>query len=55
MYKTIGYIALGVAAAYVTMRITFHMAGQRAMRKNIQAEFDHVLHSDEHKAKGRYE
>ncbi len=50
-YKIIGYIALALIAVYIALR----MAGQWAIKKLIRAEFEHVLNSEEHKVKGRYD
>ena len=50
-YKIYGYIALALLAVYLGLR----MAGQFAVKKLIRAEFEHVLHGEEHKVKGRYE
>ena len=50
-YKIYAYIAIGLLALYLAIRI----AGQRAIKKLIRAEYEHVLHSEEHKVKGRYE
>jgi len=51
IYKIIGYIALAVIAAYIGLRI----AGERAFKKVVESELNHVLHGKEHKVKGRYE
>ncbi len=50
-YKTIGYIALGTLAAYITLRVM----GQRAINKLINAELEHVINHKDHKVKGKYE
>ena len=50
-YKILAYAALALLAVYFAMR----MAGQWAVKKLIRAEFEHVIHSEEHKVKGRYE
>jgi hypothetical protein len=49
-YRTIGYIALGMLALYMTLRLI----ERYALRKVVQVEYEHVLNSDEHKVKGRY-
>lgn len=50
-YKILGYIALGLLGVY----IGFKLLGQYAINKLIRAEFDHVINSNEHKVKGRYD
>jgi hypothetical protein len=51
-YKIITYFALGtLAAAYLISRIV----SQLAVGKLIRAEYEHVLNSEEHKVKGRYQ
>ena len=50
-YKIYGYIALGLIAVYLAIRL----AGQWAINKLIRTEFEHVLNSKEHKVKGRFE
>jgi hypothetical protein len=49
-YRAIGYIALGMLALYITLRLM----ERYALRKLVQVEYEHVLNSDEHKVKGRY-
>ena len=50
-YKILAYTAVALFAVYFLMRL----AEQWAVKKLIRAEFEHVIHSDEHKVKGRYQ
>lgn len=50
-FKIIGYVALALIGLWMALRII----GQRAINKLIENEFDHVVHSDKHKVKGRFE
>lgn len=50
-YRAIGYIALGMLALYIALRLM----ERYALRKLVQVEYEHVLNSDEHKVKGRYQ
>jgi hypothetical protein len=49
--KVIAYIALALLALYFFIRL----AEQWAVKKLIQAEFEHVINNEEHKVKGRYQ
>lgn len=50
-YEVISYVAFGVLAVYIAIRLF----GQRTVNKLVQDELNHVMNSDEHKVKGRYE
>jgi len=49
-YKIFAYVAVGIVAVYFAIR----MAGQWAVNKLVNAEFEHVLNHEEHKVKGRF-
>jgi hypothetical protein len=49
-YRAIGYVALGLLALYLALRLM----ERYALQKIVQVEYEHVLNSDEHKVKGRY-
>jgi hypothetical protein len=49
-YKIIAYAAIALVAIYVAIKL----AGQWAINKVVQAEFEHVLNNEEHKVKGRF-
>ena len=50
-YKILTYIALALIAIYILIRAS----GEWAVKKLIRAEYEHVLNSEEHKVKGRYQ
>ncbi len=51
-YKVMVYAVVGVfAAVYIICRLL----GRLAIKKLIRTEYEHVLNSEEHKVKGRYE
>jgi len=50
-FEVIGYIAIGILLGYAALR----MLAARTIKRNIDAEFEEVLTSDESKVKGRYE
>lgn len=48
--------AIGIiAAVFFGLAITFRLIGQYAASKLVDLEFEHVLNSDEHKVRGRFE
>jgi len=49
--EMIAYPALGLAAMY----FIFRLAGQFAFGKLVKDEYAHIVASDEHKVKGRYQ
>jgi len=49
-YKIIAYVALGLTAVYIALRL----GAQWAANKLIDAEFEHVLNHENHKVKGRF-
>ena len=50
-YKIYAYVAVGLLALYLAIRL----AGQHTIKKLIRAEYEHVLHGEEHKVKGKFE
>jgi hypothetical protein len=50
-YKIIAYIALTLLAVYIIVRAM----GEIALKKLIRTELDHVVNSEEHKVKGKYQ
>ena len=50
-YRIYGIIGIALAAVYLGVRLF----GQMTFRKLVNAEVEHVLTSDEHKVKGRYQ
>ncbi len=50
-WRVIGMIAL----VFFGLAITFRLLGQYAVRKVVDLEFEHVLNSDEHKVRGKFE
>jgi len=49
--KIIAYIALALLVIYLAMRFM----EQYAFKKIVRAEVEHVLNSDEHKVKGKFQ
>ena len=50
-YKTLTYIVIGLLGLYLAFRI----AEQRLINKIVRAELEHVIKSNEHKVKGRFQ
>ena len=50
-YKLIGYAALGLFALFFLLRLV----GYLAFSKLVASEFEHIIASDEHKTKGRFD
>ncbi len=51
-YNVMAYAVVGVFAA---VYIIYRLLGQLAVRKLIRTEYEHVLNSEEHKVKGKFE
>ncbi len=50
-WRVIGIIAL----VFFGLAITLRLLGQFALQKVVMLEFEHVINSDEHKVRGKYE
>ena len=50
-WRVIGIIALVLGG----IAITFRLLGQYAIQKLVTLEYEHVLNSDEHKVRGKFE
>jgi len=46
-------LAGGIAIVFAVMYIALRLLARHAFSKLVNAEFEHVLNSDEHKVKGR--
>lgn len=49
--RIVGYVALGLIAIYVSLRLL----AERAVKRLIRSELDSVVSGDEFKTKGRFE
>lgn len=50
-WRVIGIIAL----VFFGLALLFRLIGQYALQKIVLLEFEHVINSDEHKVRGKYE